>query len=69
MRRVAVLSSTIRSVGYEPTTHELEVEFRSREIYVYHDVPPERYDGLMRSESRGTYFNKHIRDEFRFTRT
>ena len=62
MRRVPVDSSSIGSVGYEPGTRMLEVEFRHGAVYVYSGVPPEVFAGFMAAESKGRYLNGHIRD-------
>ncbi len=68
MRREAVESTTIKSVGYESRTKILEIEFRSGAVYQYLDVPKKVHDGLRRAESKGQYFNVEIRDEYAFVR-
>ena len=64
MERVAVESNSLRSIGYDPSTRELEVEFSSGRIYSYSDVPPETFDWLMRTKGKGGYFNRMIRDRY-----
>jgi hypothetical protein len=64
MERTAVESSSLRSIGYDPGTRVLEVEFSSGRIYSYSDVPPETHDWLMRSKGKGGYFNRMIRDRY-----
>lgn len=64
MERVPVESNSLRSIGYEPSTRVLEVEFCSGRIYSYSDVPPEAHDWLMRSKGKGGYFNRMIRDRY-----
>ncbi len=68
MRRLAVTSAVLRSVGYDPDRRILEVEFTSGHVYEYHDVPPEVYEDLMAAESHGRYFNAKIRDGYRYRR-
>jgi hypothetical protein len=56
MKRVAVDSATIASIGYEPRRRELEIEFRdNRDVYLYFDVPAEEYAAFMAAKSKGTY--------------
>lgn len=38
----------------------------NQRTYAYMGVPQEEYDGLMQAESRGAYFNAHIRDHYPF---
>jgi hypothetical protein len=64
VRRRAVESSVIRSVGYERETATLEVEFHSEKVYRYFAVPHAVYDGLMGAESVGAFFNQRVRDRY-----
>jgi hypothetical protein len=64
MRRTAVDSTTMRSVGYDAGEQVLEVEFTSGVIYQYLEVPAAVFDGLMYAESKGRYFNQEIRDDY-----
>ena len=66
MIRQRVLSSNLKSVGYDDTENILEIEFKSGSIYQYFDVPREIYDELMRAQSKGKYFWRWIRDEFEY---
>ena len=68
MEREPVTSSNIRSVGYDPETSTLEVEFNSGTVYQYAGVPQHEYDGLMSGGSVGTYFNAHIKNSFPYTK-
>lgn len=59
MRRVRVDSSSIASIGYEPATHQFEIEFReSGDVYRYADVPKEEYAAFLAADSKGTYLNQ-----------
>lgn len=66
MRREPVSSESLREVGYEDGT--LEVEFTTGTVYRYFDVPERVYDELMAAASKGTFFNAQIRDRFRYAR-
>lgn len=64
MRRKQVQSSTLRSVGYYRDEKILELEFTSREVYQYMDVPEDVYKELLDAPSHGRYFNNAIKDEY-----
>lgn len=64
MRRTPVTSSALASVGYEPRTAELEIEFTSGDVYRYFAVPPSVHHDLMAADSHGRFFQGHIRDRY-----
>jgi hypothetical protein len=64
MEREPVESTSLRSVGYDPRTHTLEVEFHSGGIYRYLDVPPDMYRTLRQSDSLGRVFARQIRNAY-----
>ena len=43
----------------------LELEFRSGAIYRYFAVPQAVFQELIAAESKGAYFNRHVRNRFR----
>lgn len=59
-------SSSLRAAGYDPRGAILRLTSRSGRIYDYFRVPPQVDDELMSADSKGRYFNHHIRDRFRF---
>ncbi|HKV40201.1 MAG TPA: KTSC domain-containing protein [Blastocatellia bacterium] len=61
MSRVPLSSSTVASVGFQPETQVLEIEFTNGRIYQYQPVPEWQYEALMAADSKGIYFNKSIR--------
>jgi hypothetical protein len=58
MRRVAVHSSSIASIGYDRKRRELEIEFRGGDVYRYFDVSPAEHAEFMAADSKGTYLNQ-----------
>lgn len=66
--RIPVQSSNLRSVGYQPFSGTLTVEFRSGRIYEYVDVPLAVYEGLMKAQSHGKFFALFIRNVYAFRR-
>ena len=68
MKRIAVASSTLNSVGYDSQTMTLELEFTSGDVYQYFDVPVDVHLKLRQSESLGRFFNEQIKESYRFTK-
>jgi hypothetical protein len=66
--RESVISTELRSVGYQPVALILEVEFRSGGIYQYFGVPAFAHAALMSAPSKGRYFNAHIKSIYRYQR-
>ena len=69
MRRRPVPESTsIASIGYDPKTRKLEVEFYgSGDIYRYFEVPDEEYAAILSAFSKGAYFNQVFKPrEYRY---
>jgi len=42
------------------------LRFRDGDIYRYFDVPVQWYEAFLAAESKGRYFSRHIRHEFRY---
>ncbi len=68
MRRIAVSSSNLASIGYDPLRHILEVEFLGGSVYEYYGVPEQVYRGLMSAVSHGSYFSAYIRNNYQCSR-
>jgi hypothetical protein len=62
-------SSVIRYYRYDPALRQLDVMFVSGRRYRYHEVPEEIYSRMRLAGSKGEFFNSHVRDRFRFSRT
>lgn len=69
MRREPVDSSAISSVGYDPESETLEVEFTSGGIYEYHGVPRKVFRALMAAPSKGQFLAKRIRGQYESSRS
>lgn len=68
MSRTPVSSSNLRSVGYDPVSRVLEIEFHSGGIYQYSNVPEEVYRSLMAASSHGRYFHYFIKGAYVYRR-
>jgi hypothetical protein len=64
----AVESTTLATVAYDEALKLLQLEFRSRAIYQYFNVPVAVHAALLDAESKGSYFNRIIRGGFRYSR-
>ena len=61
-------STVIRSFAYDPAAHTLDVQFVSGRRYAYLDVPEREVEAMRRATSKGGFFNRRIRDRYRFER-
>lgn len=68
MNRQHVTSSNIVSIGYDPDTSTLEVEFRNAQVYQYADVPQAIYDDLMEAQSIGSFMYQYVIGTYSSTR-
>jgi len=64
MNRIPVSSSDLASVGYDPDTQILEIEFNTGSIYQYSNVPQIVHEGLMSAPSCGQYFHREVKDSY-----
>ena len=66
MKRDGVVSSNIKSIGYDPLRKKLEVEFNSGSVYRYKDVPKSVYNEFMSADSKGRYLNQNIKYNYKY---
>jgi hypothetical protein len=64
MRVATVESTTLAAVGYDEARRALQLEFCSRAVYLYFDVPAAVYQALLDASSKGKYFNGSIRGRY-----
>lgn len=69
MNRTPVESSNVVSIGYDPNSMTLEVEFKDGAVYQYFDVPEAIYQELMQASSIGQYMHNSIRNAYRYAKT
>ncbi len=63
MDREYVESSNLKSIGYDPNTATLEVEFHNGAIWQYYDVLESNFYELKSASSIGKYFNANIKGQ------
>ena len=54
------LSASI-SAGYDKDAQELTMQFDNGQSYIFYGVPPDVWEGLVKSDSPGRYYNTRIR--------
>jgi hypothetical protein len=59
-------STVIRRFDYAPGRRELTVEFVTGSRYVYLSVPPVEATAMRSAFAKGFYFNRWIRDRYKF---
>jgi hypothetical protein len=59
MRRVAIESTSIVSIGYDRKRRELEIEFRETgDVYRFFEVSAAEYADFIAAESKGSHLNQ-----------
>jgi len=67
VQRIPITSASIASLGYDPATSTLEVEFEGGGVYRYFAVPRAVHESLLKSESIGRTFNVVVRGRYPWT--
>jgi hypothetical protein len=62
MTRTPVKSSNLKSVGYDPKSKTLEVEFHTGAVHQYEGVSPQSHKKMLAAKSIGGYFQVNIRN-------
>lgn len=61
-------STVIRRFAYRPGEQALDIEFTTGRVYRYHSVPEAVALAMRRAFSKGSFFNRTIRDHYRHER-
>ncbi len=69
MERKRVNSSRIRSVGYDPKSQDLEIEFSDGRISLYSGVSSEVHRQFMAAPSPTSFFEDKIAEDYPSRRT
>lgn len=68
MERTPVTSKNIQSIGYDPETQTLEIEFNTGGVYQYAGVPEGEYEAMMNADSKGKYLIANIKGRYSYTK-
>ena len=61
MDRKKVISSNLKSVGYDEKSKILEIEFLNGGLYRYFNVPQNIFEGLINASSHGQFFDRYVK--------
>lgn len=64
---VAQESSTIKAMGYDEDTFQLEIEFKNGKVYRYDEVPIQVYYSLAMADSIGKAFTKLVKPVYKYS--
>lgn len=63
-----VQSSNIQSIGYDPNSLTLRIQFKGDSVYDYVRVPPGKFSEIMSSDSQGKFFYAQIKGKYDCTK-
>ncbi len=64
-QRILVESGKLNSIGYDPNSRTLEIQYDNGEVYQYYEVPQVVYSRMMNAEFTFGYFSHHIKYRFK----
>ena len=65
---ILVDSSSLEAVGYDSDSQELHVRVLAGTVYIYYEVPQQVVDAFMSAPSKGSFYNRDIRNVYRFSK-
>lgn len=68
VERTPVTSSNVRSVGHDPESNTLAVEFKDGSIYHYHDVDKDTHDQLIAARSIGGFIHANLKGVYKHSK-
>jgi len=68
MNKIPVTSASLAAFGFDSATETLEVEFQNERVYRYYGVPWSVFADLQQADSKGRFFNSHIRNRYPYVR-
>lgn len=64
MDRKDIDSSMLRSIGYDPDSSTLELEFNNGAVWQYFDFPESLWYEFESAESKGKFFFREIKNQY-----
>jgi KTSC domain-containing protein len=68
MDRTPVKSAHIVSVGYDPGTRDLHIEFHNGDVYEYKGVAEYHHSQLLNAASAGKHFHRNVKTNYKGTK-
>jgi hypothetical protein len=59
-------SSVVARMNYDAPSSTLRIVYVSGMVYDYKNVPPEVYEAMRTSDSKGSYLNRNIKGHYKF---
>lgn len=64
MKRTYVMSTDIKSIGYDESARILEIEFLDSSIHQYENVPKIAHLALMTAQAKGLHYLTEIKNVY-----
>jgi hypothetical protein len=64
MERQFIESSMIKSIGYDPNSSTLEIEFNNGAVWQYFGFVESLWYEFENSESKGKFFHREIKNQY-----
>ena len=64
MKRTYVMSTDIKSIGYDDSLRMLEIEFLDSSIHQYENVPKIAHLALMTAQAKGLHYLTEIKNSY-----
>ena len=64
MEMISVISRAISDIGYDKPTQHMRIKFKQGDTYSYCRVPENIFLELLSATSKGTYYDRYIKDKF-----
>lgn len=61
-------SSHVKAVRYDSAMAELGIRFADGSEHTYQNVPRQMHEALLASDSPGSFFHRHIKNNYRHER-
>lgn len=64
MEMIPVRSSAITAIGYDQDSMRMQIRFSQGHTYTFCRVPQNIFEGLLAAGSKGSYYDRYIRDRY-----
>ncbi len=68
MNWLAVDSTNLEAIKYDHNRRILHIKFRNGSEYEFSNLPQKVYEGLLKSDSKGSYFQQYIKGYYLYKR-
>lgn len=61
MKRTYVMSTDVKSIGYDESSRIMEIEYLDSSLYQYENIPPIAHLALMTAQAKGLHINTNLK--------